>query len=358
MQTAFGSEFTVGAEEELMLVDPRTRELAPVAAEILASMNADRATASHEAFASQIELRSPPSANAVDAEAALAQGRTSARAAGATLLGAGLHPTAAGSGTEIVDEERYRRVAQSMRGLFARTPEAALHVHVGVPDPPAAIRCFNALREHLPLLQGLTASSPWWFGHDSGFASSRYALVRSYPGRGIPPAFADYEDYERLAAHAIAAAGIEDYTLLWWDIRPHPKLGTVEVREMDAQSSLETGAAIAALVQAIAAAAADDGGAAEASPPEALSWSCFRAARDGLDATILHDGSMTPLRDVARTTIASVRSTARALGSDAALDGIEHVLRDGGGADRQRAAFARGGMAGLLDHLVEETARG
>src|SRR4029450_12145422 len=114
-----------------------------------------------------------------------------------------------------------------MRGLIRRTPESALHVHVGMPDPETAIRTYNGLRTHLPLLQGLSACPPWWFGADSGLASARFALVRSYPHRGVPPAFEDFEHYVR-AVEAIASAGQHpDYTCVWWDVRPHPFSGPV-----------------------------------------------------------------------------------------------------------------------------------
>jgi len=352
---AFGSAFTVGIEEELLLVDPETRRLAAIAAEILSRMEMPEATASHEAYAAQIELRSPPCRAAADARAALASARAAARGAGATLLGAGLHPAAEPGETAIVDAERYRRVADAMRGLFGRTPECALHVHVGMPDTDAAIRAYNGLRAQLPLLQALTASSPWWFGRDSGLASARYSLVRSYPGRGVPPAFRDFEDYATHVERECAAADVGDYTLLWWDVRPHPRLGTVEVREMDAQSSVEDCAGVAALIQGLAAAEAESA-ADELPSTQAIGWSCFRAARDGLEATILQDGSLTPAREVARAAVERARPFAADLGSEAALDRVERLVAEGGGAGRQRAAHARGGMDGLLDHLVRETA--
>jgi len=246
VEHAFGSQFTVGIEEELLLVDPETHLLTPIAAQVLAAMGAPEATASHEAYAAQIELRSPPSRDAAEAGDALRSARAAARAAGATLMGVGLHPADTDGDSEIVDSERYHRVARMMRGLFARTPEAALHVHVGMPDPQTAIRAFNGLRSHLPLLQALSANSPWWFGRDSGLASARYALVRTYPGRGVPAAFPDFDAYVQATEQTLAAGGIDEYTLLWWDVRPHPKLGTVELREMDAQTSVEDAAALGA----------------------------------------------------------------------------------------------------------------
>src|SRR5438270_6753824 len=334
----------VRVAEEVFLVDPETHLLTPIAAQVLAAMGAPEATASHEAYAAQLELRSPPSRNAAEAADALRSARAAARAAGATLMGVGLHPADNDGDSELVDSERYRRVARMMRGLFARTPEAALHVHVGMPDPETAIRAFNGLRSHLPLLQGLSANSPWWFGRDSGLASARYALVRTYPGRGVPAAFQDFGAYAEATEQTLAAGGIHEYTLLWWDVRPHPKLGTVEVREMDVQSSVEDAAARGTLVQGLAVEAAEEGLPGEVPPSDAIAMSTFRAARDGVDATILDGGSLAALRDVARATVERVRPRVRELGSDAPLEEIERMLATGGGAGRQRAAHERGGM--------------
>lgn len=354
MEHAFGHDFTVGVEEELLLVDPETRALAPVAARVLAAIQDRGDTVAHEAYAAELELRSPVCSHAGEAAAALGDGRAAARAAGATLLGAGLHPTAALGDAPLVDAERYRRVGDSMRGLIRRTPECALHVHVGMPDAEAAIRAYNGLRSRLPLLQGLAANSPWWFGADSGLASARWALVRAYPGRGVPRAFRDFGDYEATLAASTAAAEVEDYTMLWWDLRPHPRLGTVELRELDAQSSLEDVAAIAALAQALAAEAAD-GATGPDEPQEAVAWSSFRAARDGTAARIADGGSLAPLAEVARRAVERARPAARDLGPDHALDGVERILRDGGGAGRQREAHAAGGMAALLELLIRQT---
>ena len=341
-----GRPFAVGVEEELLLVDAETRALAHVAADVLAAMDVPPGAADHEAFAAEIELRSPPSVSAGAATAALGDVRAAAREAGAVLMGAGLHPSAARGDVRLVAKDRYRKVGEQMRGLFRRTPECALHVHVAMPDPEAAIHAFNGLRRALPLLQGLAANSPFWFGEDSGFASARAPMVRAYPGCGIPPAFRDFAHYEELLAATAAAGGPEDYTLLWWDLRPHPRLGTVEVREMDAQSRLGDVEALAALVQALAREAVE-GSPAPAEPSDALAWAAFRAARDGLDAEILHDGELLPLREAVRRTVARLDGEG--------LDGVERIAREGGGAARQREAYADGGMPAVLDRLVEET---
>lgn len=352
---SFGSAFTIGMEEELLLVDRTTLELASVAGDVLAAMHEDSEDASHEAYAAQIELRSPPAENAADAVAALAERRASALGAGATLLASGVHPTARFGDAELVPTERYERVAHEMRGIVRRTPESALHVHVGMPDGQSAVRAFNALRGHMPLLLGLSANSPWWFGIDSGLASARSALVRAYPGRGIPEALRDVEDAEERVAAMLVVAGVPEPTFLWWDLRLHPAYGTIEVRELDVQSSLDSAAALGALVRSLALEA-------QHVPPatrdrsELLNWSSFRAGRDGIEATILDDGGLLPLREVALRTVARLRPIARESGDAEALEGVVRILERGGGAGFQRAAHARGGVARMLGALVEDTA--
>ena len=352
---AFGSDYTVGIEEELLLVDGETLSLAPVAGAVLGAMEVDSSAAGHEAYAAQLELRSPPATSVGEATDALVALRAKATAAGAVLLGGGLHPTGGMGEADLVPASRYERVSDEMRGLLRRTPESALHVHVGLPDEKAAIAAFNALRRHLPLLQALSASSPWWFGVDSGLASARFSLARAYPGRGVPRALRDLDELEGLTAATLAAAGMPEATFLWSDVRLHPRYGTVEVREMDAQSSLDDVAALAALVRAVALEARDAEPRAD-EPSEALEWSSFRAARDGTAAMLLDGGSLQPLAEIARATVARLRPFARELGDEDPLQGVERILERGGGAGRQRAAFARGGLDEVLRTLVADTA--
>jgi carboxylate-amine ligase len=356
MDYAFGdgSPFSVGIEEELLLVDPETRRLAPDAEGVLARIEAPAGLAAPEAYAAEIELRSRPAASAADAAAELLELRAAAARAGATLLGVGVHPAAELGDAVLVDAERYRVVGERMRGLMRRTPECALHVHVGMPDAEAAIRAFNGLRGWLPLLAGLAAGSPFWFGTDSGMASSRAALVRTYPGRGIPPALRDLDAYEQALADVAAGGGPDDYTLLWWDVRMHPRLGTVELREMDTQPRLIDAAALAALVQGLARHEAEGGD--DPAPAAAIEWSSFAAARDGLDARILHRGGLVGLREAAADALELAAPHARELGSHAALEGVQRILREGGSAARQRAQHRNRGVDGLLELLLEETA--
>jgi glutamate---cysteine ligase / carboxylate-amine ligase len=339
-----GAPFQVGVEEELLLVDPRTRALKHHASELLAKLG-DRIKP--DVYEAEVETASPVSPDAAHAVAALAETRAALRDAGATLIGAGLHPAAAFGDVEHVPGERYEAIAADMRGLMRRTPTCALHVHVGMPDPETAIRACNGLRAFLPLLQGLAAQSPFWHGLDSGFASARAQMFRALPSAVIPPDFAGWEEY---VAH-VGAWGAPDYTRLWWDVRPHPKLGTVELRAMDAQSRLDSVRGLAALVHGLAVACADEPPA-PAPPPPLLAMASFEAGRDGLAATIPWRGARSPLREVAREAIAIARE--HAPGAEQA----ERILHEGNGADRMRAAYGAGGMPGVLELLVEETAAG
>jgi glutamate---cysteine ligase / carboxylate-amine ligase len=357
--SAFGRAFALGVEEELIVVDPATLALSHTGGDVLAAMDVpEGAGSAHpDTYAALVEFASPVSATAHEGVAAVAALRARARAAGATLIGAGIHPDGARGDVVHVDEPRYHAIHDQLRGLLRRTPTCALHVHVGMPDAETAIHVYNGLREWLPLLQALAANSPFWHGVDSGLATSRAQLFRGYPRSEIPRAFASFDDFEASAAAVVAAGDAPDYTFLWWDIRPHPRLGTVEVRAMDAQSSLATITALVALVHGLAAAAAEApvpaGGWA---PREALMESSFRAARDGLAATLLHDGALRPVPEIAAAAVARAAPYARELGSGDALDEVARLLARGGGADRQRAAFARGGMPAVLRLLADETA--
>ena len=343
-----GEPFSVGLEEELLLVDPDTFALAHVAEEVLPGTGLPRERIDHEAFLAELEVRSEPCASVGEAIGQLADGRAAAHSAGATLIAAGLHPAAELFDVRLVQSERYERVEHQMRGLIKRTPECALHVHVGMPDPAAAVAAMNGLRELLPLLHGLGANSPFWFGHDSGMASSRAAVIRAYPGRGIPPVLHSWDDYLAALDAVRAGGGPTDHTMVWWDARPQPRLGTVELREVDVQTELESAAAIAALARAIARRAVENPPTSPA-PDQALHWSSFRAARDGLDADIYYEGGPHPLREVAGRVVSALDS------ADPELDGVERIVRDGNGADRQRAAYERGGMPALLRYLADAT---
>jgi carboxylate-amine ligase len=344
---AYGSApWALGVEEELLLVDLETHQLRPVSAGLLEDLEVEHGEAKHDLYGALVEIATPVCRDAAEAADALrdlrARVNACAAAHGAVLLGAGIHPTATFGDVALVDLERYRKAAGAMQGLMRRTPECALHVHVGMPDAETAIRVYNALRERMPLLQALAANSPLWFGVDSGLASARMALTRAYPGSGIQRAFRDHADWEEATAAILAAGDLADETFLWWDLRLHPRLGTVEVRSLDTQSSLRTSVGIAALVHALARRAAEEPPITP-TPSEALAQSSFRASRDGLDARLFDGGRLRPVPELAHEAL-----------TYAGLDGTDL----GGGAARQRAALKSSGAPGLLRLLVDETAAG
>jgi carboxylate-amine ligase len=343
----YGRAFALGVEEELLLVDPDTHLLKHDAERVLAAVDGLQP----DLYLALVESASPISADAAEAVADLHERRERIRALGDLVIGAGIHPAGPFAEAPHVPNDRYREVESQLRGLSERTPTCALHVHVGMPDEDTALRVYNGLREHLPLITALAANSPFWHGIDSKLQSARTQMFRAYPRADIPPAYPTWDDYHASIAAICRVGDIPDYTFMWWDLRPHPNLGTVEVRSMDSQSSLADVTGLAALIHFLARRAAEEAspGRAGWSLREALMESSFRAARDGIDATLWHDGALRPVAEIFRAVTAGA--------DDPALEEVERMLRDGNGAARQRAAYARGGMKELLATLVAEAAR-
>ena len=357
MRHAFGErpDFTLGVEEELLLVDAATHSLVPDSGRLVATLAMDPSVVRHDIYEAQIELSSSVCRDASAAVGELSGLRAAVIGAGGTPMGAGIHPAARFGDVRIVRQPRYMDQQEYLGGVVDRTPDCALHVHVGMPDPDTAVRACNGLREHLPLLHALAANSPFWRGTDAKLASARFVLRRGFPRVEVPRAFRDFEDWERSIEPMLAAGDLPDYTYLWWDVRPHPKLGTVEVRVMDAQSSLARVAGLAALVHGLAIH--------EALSPrrewlerEPIEESIFWATSHGLEAQLYGAAGLQSVPATARSAVELARGQLRELGADAPLDEIERILIEGGGADLQRKAFANGGMEAVLDRLVTETA--
>jgi carboxylate-amine ligase len=356
-QDRFGSSpsLSLGVEEELLLVDG-DGGLICAAEEVLECVAgtpiADRVSA--EIFSEQIELKTGICRNAEEVLEQLGALRRDVRELGFELLSCGLHPTAAAGEAVLIAKPRYDVVQKDLANLL-RTPPCGLHVHVGMPDPEAAVRLTNAMRLYLPALQALSANSPFQEGVDSGHASARTQVVRSYPRFQVPRSFRDYADFLEVADQLAAAAGVDDYTYIWWDVRPHPQLGTVEVRAIDVPTEPRTSAGFAALIQAIAAKELDRP-TAVLLHREALEESYFQAASHGLDAEILFDSEQPgPAREVAARMLERVRPYARELGTEAALNVIDRIVREGNGAEEQRRIQEQVGIDRLLRQLIERS---
>jgi glutamate---cysteine ligase / carboxylate-amine ligase len=307
-------------------------------------------TLKQELHACQVELISDVCTSTREAIEALADMRRAVRASGAGLLGAGTHPAALEGNAEITDQERYERI-RHLLGDAAVTPVAGLHVHVGMPDAETAIRAFNGLREQLPLLTALAANSPFRHRRDTGLASAREVTLRSWPRSGVPRALHDFDDFEHLSEILCRAAGVEDYTWFWWKLRPHPQLGTVEVRALDAQTTLKDNAALVALTHCLARHAAESGSE-SATPPELLDEGLFRAARFGTAAQLPDAGGrLCDVDQLLDEALARAGAYARELDCEAELAILPELLARGGGAGRQRGFYEIAGMDALLREL-------
>jgi carboxylate-amine ligase len=292
---AADTPWTVGIEEEVMLLDPRDWALAFRIDDVLPALPAAIADhAAAETHGAALELAGSPHATVGAAVAELA-GLRAGLAAGLAPLGlraavSGTHPFAQWSEIEVSPGARYQSIYDSMRELARREPTFALHVHVAVPDADAAIRALRGMRAHVPLLLALAANSPFWQGRDTGLASTRVPIFGQFPRVGIPRSFATYAEYVEAIDVLLRCGAIPEPTFLWWDVRLQPRFGTIEVRIMDAQTRVADNAALAALVQCAVRLEATErwsGGHDVAASPEVLDENRFLASRDGMRAQLI-----------------------------------------------------------------------
>jgi glutamate---cysteine ligase / carboxylate-amine ligase len=355
-QFGSGQPFSLGVEEELFLVDPVTGRQTNASAAVLERLGEVSGTVAQELHACQVELITEVCTNVGEAVAGLAQMRAAVRDTGAGLIGSGTHPSAAEGEAEITDKDRYERI-RYLLGDAVVTPVGGLHVHVGMPDAAAAVRAFNGLRGHLPLLQALAANSPFRHGRDTGLASAREVTLRGWPRSSVPRALRDFEDFCSLAELLTRAADVEDYTWFWWKLRPHPRLGTVEVRALDVQCCLEDAASIVALTHCLARDAAERDDVTHPIP-ELVEEGMFRAARFGTRARLPGpDGALRAVDELLADALHIANRHAAELDCAAELEHLPALLAARGGAGRQRAVYEVTGMDALLRELVALTAR-
>jgi glutamate---cysteine ligase / carboxylate-amine ligase len=356
-------KYSLGVEEEVMLVEPGSWQLAYRIEDVLAAAGSEVASRLHsETHRSAVELQTGVHGEvgaAVDELAGLrlVLGDTLERL-GMRAAGSGTHPTAVWHDVEVSRDERYRDIYASMRELARREPTFALHVHVGIPDPETAIKVMNGLRAWLPVLLALSANSPYWQGRDSGLASSRTPVFQAFPRVGIPREFSDYAGYVEAVDLLIRAEAIPEPTYLWWDVRPQPKLGTVEVRIMDTQTSLWQTRALVALVQCLA---RQEGEGMQSSPHaihafEALAENRFLAARDGVEARLIQPGEVRRVRvaDLARELVGACLPHARALGCVQELKSVNDLCRRNGSTNQLAISRRVRELPKLVEALSDE----
>ena len=338
--------YGIGVEEEVMLLEPRRRwALAQRIDDVLEALpDALAGYVSAETHQAAIELRTDAHESVGPAVAQLRRLRAELADAlvrmGLAAAGAGTHPLALWSETQVTSASRYQLIRRTMRGLTTREPTFALHVHVGVPDPERAIDLYNRLRVHLPLLLALSGNSPFSSGRDTGFASTRTILFQAFPRTGMPRRYGSYTEWVEAVDLQVRVGALPEPTFLWWDVRPQPRFGTVEVRIMDAQSGVSETATLVALVQSIARLELEEGYVSEhaSSSEEVLAENRFLAARDGVDARVIDTTaeSLRPIKDILVELLDSARPHAAALDCSDDLERIA-ALAAVPGAARQRA---------------------
>jgi glutamate---cysteine ligase / carboxylate-amine ligase len=360
-----GPSYTLGVEEELMIVDAETLELVNGIETMLESVPEGEGEVKPELMESVLEIATTPCKTASEAGAQLRDlRRTTAGTAtqhGLAIGSAGTHPFAMWEDQRIVARPRYRDLVAALRFVARQELIFGQHVHVGLNDPDKAVHVANGMRVHMPLLLALSANSPFWRADATGLLSTRTPIFRAFPRVGIPPEYRDWEDYDRQISFMVDAGVMADYTYLWYDVRPHPKFGTVEIRVCDAQTRVEHTVALAALIHAMVHELAA-GFEAGAELPH-LSWQIldenkWLAARHGLAGQLvdLPSGAKIGARELAGRLLARLREHAEQLGSAGDLAGIEDLIERGSGAERQVVVYeANHDLREVMAEIVEAT---
>ena len=364
-----GPPFTVGVEEELMIVDSRSMELVSAIEEMIDSVpHETEGEVKPELLQSVLEIstdvcRSVPEAGG-QLEDLRRRVRETAESKDLAIGSAATHPFARWEDQRIVERERYREIVDALAFVVRQELLFGLHVHIGIDDADKAIHVANGMRVHLPVLLALSTNSPFWRGQATGWASSRTPLFKLLPRVGIPPRFESWTEYCNRIEFMVEAQAIPDYTYLWWDVRPHPNLGTVEIRSCDAQTRLEHTVAITALIQAMAKELADHyeaGYQLGTYPAELLEENKWLAARYGIhgDLIDLPSSARVPTAELARRLVERLRPHAQDLGCERELESVIDLIERGAGADRQLAEWrANRDVVALARSIVAATSVG
>ena len=343
-----GDPFTLGVEEEYQLLDGQTLDLVQHIETMLDAVSGheleDRINP--ELMQSVIEITTPVCRTAGDVSRELLKLRRYvtevAHSKGLRVGSAGTHPFSLFERQRITAKDRYRALIDQMQYIARRELIFGMHVHVAVDDPEKAIKVVNGLLPQLGPLLALSASSPFWRGEPTGLASSRQMVFSAFPRSGPPPRFRDYADYAEVVGQLERSGCIPDYTSIWWDIRLHPRLGTVEIRICDAATRVEDAVAIAAYCQSLVKHLSERYDAGEEIPSYhriLTTENKWLAARYGLEAPVMDLGSgrrnRIPVARLVRRTVAEIRPHARELGCERELEGVRDILSRGSSADRQ-----------------------
>ncbi len=358
----------MGVEVELEVVDTGTRELVSAATDILDEIGGggEHPKAKHELFECTIEIITGVCATVAEARADLQSTLDEVRQAAAkrnyAVLCSGTHPFSSWHAQEISPNPRYERLVAEMGWMARRLLIFGVHFHVGVRSAEKSIAIANALSFYIPHFLALSASSPYWNGRDTGLASCRSKVFEGLPTAGLPEPIESWDDFESFMETLVSAEAISTIREVWWDIRPHPDFGTVELRMCDGLPTLGEVSALAALAQSLVAsfdARIDAGGKLPVPREWIVRQNKWRAARHGLDAELIVDdqGRRRHVVDAVRDLIEDLAPTAERLGCRDELASLERTLKLGSSAARQRRVMAEGGsLVDVVDSLVREMA--
>jgi carboxylate-amine ligase len=338
--------YTIGVEEELMIVDGETLALANAIEQLLE--DAEEGKVKPELMESVCEIATDPCRDVDQAGEELVTLRRHvcelAEAQGLAIGSAGTHPFAMWEDQRIVARPRYRDLIEALRFVARQELIFGMHVHVGMDDPDKAVHVADGMRVHLPVLLALSANSPFWRGQNTGLLSARTPIFRAFPRVGVPPAYGDWSTYEQRIDFMVDSGVMEDYTYLWYDVRPHPKLGTVEIRVCDSQTRVEHTLGLAALIQAMVRELAehfDAGTRLSDYPWEMLDENKWLAARHGLEGELidLPVRQRVGTKELTRRLLDRLIDHAQDLGAADHFEALEDLLARGNGAHRQRVVF-------------------
>jgi carboxylate-amine ligase len=341
-----GPSYTLGIEEELMILDSESYNLANAIESLVEE--APDGEIKPELMESVLEIATTPCQDARQAgdqlRALRRQVSEAAERHGLCIGSAGTHPFAMWEDQRISSAERYRELVSALRFVARQEIIFGLHVHVGIDDADKAIHVTNGMRVHVPVLLALSANSPFWRAQATGLSSTRMPIFRAFPRTGMPPTYKDWADYESRIGFMVESGAIKDYTFLWYDVRPHPNFGTVEIRAMDAQTRVEHTLGLAALIQAMVKELAehyDAGGELARYPYEMLEENRWLAARHGLEGQLvdLPHKRLVSTKELVRRLLDRLRPHAQDLGAEQEFDGLGDILERGDGATRQRMVF-------------------
>ena len=354
---------TLGVELELQILDPQTKNLVSGASRIIERAQ-DDVHVKPELIQSTIELNTNVCPNVAAVRIELSERIRQLLALcdelGYEIASAGTHPFAEWSEQQVTPKDRYQRLVDRCQWPARRLMIFGLHVHVGVQSGEKAIAVFNSLTTYLPHLLALSASSPFFNGLDTGLASSRVKVFESLPTAGLPYRLLNWAEFQRLMITLVNAQAIESIREVWWDVRPHPDFGTVEIRICDGLPTLDEVIAMTAMIQALVVWLGDqydDGTYLPLQRYWIVRENKWRASRWALDADIIidEDGRLERLSDSIEGLLESLAPVAKRLGCDDELAGVTTMLRRGPSYQRQRRLYEEtGDFATVMKSLVSE----